>query len=117
LKRKPPHDIKRNQENANEKSMAGTFFCRKQNIVLRMIFHTNTCMQEMHKYAPHTMNQFRQVNLGLALCPCSPVSSCQEYVSKYGYRIPLRIPHPTMCQMPEKSKNRISKPRTEFLKI
>jgi hypothetical protein len=109
--------LKETKRMQTKKSMAGTFFCKKQNIVLRMNFYTNTCMQEMHKYAPHTMNQFRQVNLGLALCPCSPVSSCQEYVSKYGYRIPLRTPHPTMCQMPEKSKNQISKSRTEFLKI
>jgi hypothetical protein len=76
LKRKPQHDIKK-KENANEKSMAGTFFCRKQNIVIRMIFYTNTCMREMHKYAPHTMNQFRPVNLGLA-----PVSVLQYHHAK-----------------------------------
>lgn len=99
--------LKETKRMQTKKSMAGTFFCKKQNIVLRMNFYTNTCMRE----------KIRQVNLGLALCPRSLVSSCQEYVSKYGYRIPLRTPHPTMCQMPEKSKNQISKSRTEFLKI
>lgn len=55
-----------------------------------------------------------KLTLDLLLVPVLQYHHAKN-VSKYGYRIPLRIPHLTMCQMPEKSKNQISKSRTEFL--